>query len=223
MPSIGCEDGLGRHRADSLGHVADDIQHFRAPDKVHQGDDDQPYEERTAADDEGVFQADDIAETGHSRTYVELEDQLGLVGHGSAPGQHLGRNGLSPPAEGRNDEVVDTSYQAADEQQLGILAAVLAADEHLGGGSRLREGILPVHILDKIFSERNEEKYTEHAAEQGTEEHLAEIHRQLGELGLEDVQRRESEYGTGHDGSAAGADRLDDDILGQGILALAGA
>ena len=118
--------------------------------------------------------------------------------------------GLAPGAEGRHDEVVQSADQTADQQGLGALAAALAADQDLGGRGRLGEGILPVHVLDEVFPEGNEEQDAEHAAEQRGKEHLPEVH-----LQAQDIDGGQGEDGARYDYARTGADGLDDHILPQ--------
>ena len=83
MSRIFLEDLVCRHFPDGLGDArAHEVNYLAAPDDVHKRYDDQPYQEATAADYECVLQSDDVAETEHGRTRIELEHELGLVGNG---------------------------------------------------------------------------------------------------------------------------------------------
>ena len=167
MPGVILENLVRRHLADGIHytgvHEVDDIA---APDEVHQRDDHKPHQEGTAANDEGIFQADDIAEAENCCACIEFQYELGLVGHDLSPMHHGSGDGLAPGSERCNHEVVQTAYYTADKQGLGALSASFTVDQHLGGGGSLREGILSVHFLDEILPERNEEKNAEHASEQ---------------------------------------------------------
>ncbi len=209
LTRIGAEDLVGRHLADGIGEAhAQDVH--AAAESAHQRNDQQPDEQRAAADDEGVLQADDVAQAQDGSARIDLEHQLGLVGHDLAPVHHRGGERFSPGAESRDHEIIDTTDQAGGEQGLEALAAALAADQHLRGSRRLRERILAVLLLDEVFPERDQEQDAQHAAEQRAEEHLHEIHVQS-----EDVDGRQGEHRAGHDDARAGADALDDDVLAQ--------
>ena len=84
-----------------------------------------------------------------------------LQGGDGGSGEHL-----FPPPEGGEQKVVDSTHQTGDEQWLGLLAALLPADEHLGGGSCLGEGELAVHITHKILAEGDEHEYAQQASQQ---------------------------------------------------------
>ena len=75
-------------------------------------------------------------------------------------------------------------------------------------------------LLDEVFAERDEQQDAQDSSDEGTEEYLGEIDCQFRVFVLQDVQGREGEDGSCHDDSRAGSDRLDDDVLPQGILAL---
>ena len=58
--------------------------------------DDPPREERTAADDGGIFQTDDITQAQYSCRGVDGKDCLGLHGDGFAPCGHARREAVRP-------------------------------------------------------------------------------------------------------------------------------
>ena len=117
MARIVLENIFRSHRTDGGGDArVHQVDHLVAPDEVHARDDDEPHEYGAAADDEGVFQADDVAQAKDGRARVHLEHQLGFVGQGRAPAHHAGGEGLRPPAESGDDEVIQTTNQAADNQ-----------------------------------------------------------------------------------------------------------
>ena len=214
MSRIFLENLVRRHFPDGLGDArAHEVDYLTAPDDIHERDDDQPYQEASAADDECVFQSDNVAETEHGRTRIELEHELGLVGNGLSDRYHGGGQCLSPGSEGGDDEVVQSADQSAEYQCFGALSPAFAANQHLGGGRGLRERILSVHLLYEILPERNQEEDSQHASEQGGEEHLHET-----DLDAEDVDGRQCEDCARHHGSRAASDGLDDDILAQAAL-----
>ena len=219
MAGVSLENLLGSHLAHGRGDAGThQVQHVAAPDEVHQRDDDQPHQEGAAADDEGIFKADDIAQSQHGRAGVHLQDQLGLVGHGCAPAHHRGGDGLGPGAEGGDHEVVQTADETGGDKGLGTGTAALTADEHLRGGGGFRERILSVHLLHEVLAERDQEQDAQHAAQQRAADHFPEIH-----LHAQDVDGGQGEDGAGHNGSAAAADALDDDILRETLLQAQGA
>ena len=85
------------------------VNHIASPDEVHKGNDDEPDQERSTTDDEGILEADDVAEAEHGGTCIQLENNLGLVGDDLPPVHHGGGQGLAPGAEGGDDEVIKTA------------------------------------------------------------------------------------------------------------------
>ena len=237
------DNGPGLHDADHTGHcdtantdhsgvVAEDflLAHggdFSVAVGTHKRNDDPPYEERTGGDYEGIAQSHNIAQTEHCGSGVAAEHQFGLGGDCLPPSGGRGRERAGPKAERLHHIVVDTAYERGNHKRLGLrstgFAGRLAAGEHLSGSCSLREGVLAVHILHEIFSEGDEEKYTEDTAKQRAAENLEEAHRNFGIFGLKDVERRESEDCTGHDDAGAGTDALNDYVLPEGILLAQGA
>ena len=177
MSCIFPENLVSRHFSDGLcnarSHQVDDLA---SPYYIDERYNHEPDQEAAAADDECVFEADDVAESEHGRPCVELEHELRLVGDCLSEGYDCGGQGLSPCSEGGYDEVVQSADEAAQDEGLRAVSAAFAANEHLRGRRCFRERIFPVHLLHEIFAERNQEQYAEHAAEQGREEHLHEIH-----------------------------------------------
>ena len=70
-----------------------------------------------------------------------------------------------------------------------------------------------MHLLYEVFPERDEEQDSQDTSEQGGKEHLHEI-----DFHSEDVDGRESEYGSCHNGSGAASYGLDDHVLSQSFL-----
>ena len=83
------------------------------------------------------------------------------------------RKSNSPPTRG------------GDRQHLGLLAAGLAGDQHLGRRGGLGERQLAVHLLDEVAAQRDQEQDPEDAAEQRDQEQLEEVDREA-----EDEQAR---------------------------------
>ena len=75
-----------------------------------------------------------------------------------------------------------------------------------------------MHVLDKIFSERNEKQNAENTAKQRAKEHFKEIDCDLRMILFQNVESRKREYGTGHDHTGTGSDRLYDHILTESIF-----
>ena len=214
MPCIVFEYLLGAHLPDCHRHArVHQVDHLTAPDEVHQRNDHQPHKEAAAADDEGIFQTDDVAKTQDGGSGVELQNDLRLVGDGLSESQHRRAHRVRPSSESADDEVVKTTDETAHRKRARTLAAAFAAHKDLSCRGRLREWIFPVHLLDEIFPERDEEQYSQNPAEQRREEHLHEV-----DLHSKDVDGGESEYRAGHHGSGAASDGLDDDILPQTFL-----
>ena len=155
------------------GHLSDglrdacvhEVNHLTAPDEVHKRDDHKPYEETSAADDEGIFQSHDISQTEYRSSGVDFQKHFGLVCKGCSPRKDLCRKCLAPEAESGYDEVVQTSYQSADEESLRSLATAFTAHEHLRGGSSLREWIFTMLLLHEIFSEWYQEQDAEDSSQ----------------------------------------------------------
>ena len=70
-----------------------------------------------------------------------------------------------------------------------------------------------MHLLHKVLAERDEEEDSQHAAKEGTQGHLPEIH-----LYAKDVYGGKGEYGAGYNRAGAAADGLDNDVLAQALL-----
>ena len=175
--------------------------------------DEEPYEARAGRDDECILESDDVAQTQHGGRGVQSEDHLELVGERLAPGADARRDGVGPESEGADHEVVETADQTRHGEQLGLVAPLLARDEHLGGCRGLGEGVFAVHLLDEVLAEGNHEQDAQHAAEERREENLPE-----GGVEPQDVERREGEDGSGDNDARRGADGLDDDVLAQHVL-----
>ena len=124
---------------------------------------------------------------------------------------------LIPQSERAHDKIVETAYQAGEQEGLGLAAALRTRDEHLRGSRGLGEGILAVHILDEILAEGDEEKDAQHAAKGRSQEDLKETG-----LQVEHIDGRQHKDGTGNNSARAGTDALDDDILAHGVLAMGG-
>lgn len=123
------EDLFGGHGTYRGGYAgAHEVNHAVSEEDIHEGYDDEPYQERAAADDEGVFESDDVAQAEYCRSYIYLYYKFGIGRYLFAPWQHSGCECLGPPSESRDDEVVDTSDQTAEEQGLGTFASRLPAD-----------------------------------------------------------------------------------------------
>ena len=77
-----------------------------------------------------------------------------------------------------------------------------------------------MHILHKVLSERNEEKYAEHTAEQRAKEYFKKVYCYFRVCGLKYVEGGEGEYCAGHYHAGTRSDRLYDYVLPKGILFL---
>ena len=87
-----------------------------------------------------------------------------------------GGDGFAPCAERGDDEIVEAADQTAEYQCLGIVSSAFAAYQYLCGGRGFRERILAVHLLDEVFSERNQEEDAQDSAQEGGEEHLHKVY-----------------------------------------------
>ena len=170
------EDVIGRQRG-HVGTVCSKQRHNNPPDEC-----------TTGKDDECVAQADDVAQTQHSRSSIDLEEHLGVVGQRLQGRNGCGREHLFPPAEGADDEVVQTAHQTGDEQRLGLRATLLATDEHLCGSRSLGEGELAMLLAHEVLAEGDEEQQSQQSAQHRAKEDLQEVNRDLGILGLQDVK-----------------------------------
>ena len=114
MARVVAENFVRRHVADCLGNAGiHKVNDLSAPENVHQRDDDEPYKETSAADDECVFQADDIAETEDGCACVELQYNFGLVRHVLSCLHHCRGYRFAPRSECRDDEIVETADETA--------------------------------------------------------------------------------------------------------------
>ena len=113
--------------------------------------------------------------------------------------------------EGGDEEIVDGGDAGGLNQQLGLGAALLAGDQHLGDGRGFGKGQLAVLLAHEIAAQRNEEENAQAAAGQADEDGL---HRMRVEV--EDVERRHSEDGAGHHAAGGAAHAGDDHVLQHG-------
>ena len=215
---VGREDVFGRHGADGLRDgAAAHVQYRVVEDQRHAGNDNPPHRQGADADDGGIFESDDVAQTEDSGTGVYLEHELGFLGNGLAKANHARCELTVPPAQRCHDKVVQTAQESGDEQGLSLAASLLAADQHLCGGCGFRERIFAVHVADEILAEGYHEQDAEDAAECRCYEYLQERSREgrVVEFRLKDVDGRQGEDGTCDDRTGAGSDALDDDIFAQ--------
>ena len=216
---ISGKDRIGRHRTYGRGNVRiAQCQHRIREQRSHQRDDHPPHQQRTGADDGAVLQPHDIAQSQYGCSGIDPEDEFGFLGQGGSPGKDVRFEHLRPPAEGGQQEVVQTAHQSGDHQRTGLRTALLSRNEHLRGGCSLGEGVFAVHLFDEILAERDQEQNTEDTSQQRAEEYLQKIDRQLRMRLLQDVQSRQGKDGSGYDHARTGADRLDDDVLPQGFF-----
>ena len=206
----GVGEDVGARHAQQRGHGRRVDRVGQRPDERY---DEEPHQARTRRDDHGVFQSDDVAQAQYGGRRVEREYHLELVGCHLSPRADARRYRLRPHAERAYREVVEAAYETCHGQQFGLVAALLARDQHLGRGRSLGEGVFPVHLLDEIFAERDQQHDSQQPAEERREEHLVKCR-----VEPEDVERREGEDGTRDDHARRSADRLDDDVLSQHVL-----
>ena len=93
---------------------------------------------------------------------------------------HRSAYGFGPGSEGAHYEIIKAAYCSAYKQDFCVLAVALSADKNLCGGCSLRERILAILLFHEIFTEWDEEKYAQNAAQERAEEDLCEVHRQFG-------------------------------------------
>ena len=207
----------GAHR----GHSAGDVSAAVLAKQRHEHP---PGEGGAGADDGRVFEADQVAGAQQDGLGAHLEDELVVHRQSLAPAAHTGGDGVGPEVEGGHQEIIQAADKATDEQELGLVAVLGARDDDLRGGCGLRERVFAVHLGDEVFAERNQEQDTQEAAEQRGQEHLPEADLYVGPDGgvglLDDVDGGKGEDGAGHDDAGAGADGLDEHVLGERALAL---
>ena len=166
MAGVFTEYLFGRHfrygGGDAGIHEVDDLS---SPYQIHQRDDDQPYKETSATDDQGVFQPDYISETEDGCPGIQFEHKFGLVGNGGSERQDFRGDGVGPQPESGYDEIIKSSYETAEKEGLGPAASVFPADKHLCGGRSLRKRIFSMHFLDEIFPEGYQEEDSEDTSE----------------------------------------------------------
>ncbi len=80
-----------------------------------------------------------------------------------------------------------------------------------------------MHVLDEILSEGDEEQDAENPAEQRAQEYFKKVDGDFGMGLLQDVECRQSEYGSRDDHSGTRAYRLDDNVLTKRIVLFKGA
>ena len=210
MARVVPENLLGRHVAEQRGHALADGDRLSVGEMADERNQYEPYGKRTGADVRGIAEPDDIAQTEYGGSGIDLEDELRLIGQQRSPLGQTRRDVLGPPAERANREVVQSSDQTAAGQQLGLIALLLAGHEYLGRRGGLGKRVFPVHVLDEILAERDQQQNPEQAAEKRRQEYLVEM-----SLQPQNVERRQRKDRSGDDHARAGADRLDDDVLSE--------
>ena len=88
----------------------------------------------------------------------KLATTLRLLGQGAHLRHELEVDELLPDLEGGDEEVVDAGDRRRLQQELGLRAALLAGDQHLGDGGRLREGELAVRLAHEVAPQRDQEE-----------------------------------------------------------------
>ena len=167
MSCVILEDLVCRHFTDCLGYTSvHKVDYLTSPDEVHKRNDDKPYKETAAADDEGVFESDDVSETENCSSCVHLKDNLCLFSQCCSPWKNLCGEGFAPESEGRYDEVIESSDESADQKGRCSLSAAFSAYEYLCGGSSFRKRIFSMLFLDEVLSEWNQEKDAEDSSEE---------------------------------------------------------
>src|SRR5512138_3028529 len=94
-----------------------------------------PGHKRAGTYDSCIPQSDDIAQSDDSCTHVEFEYNFSFIGHHLSHRQNPGSEDLAPPAKSCNDEIIDTAYEPADQQQCSLVTSFFARYQHLSGCS----------------------------------------------------------------------------------------
>ena len=216
--AVGLEDGFGchfTHRSDNIGVPL--VEDGVGEKQGHTRNNKPPHGKRTEADDGGIAQTDDVAQTEDGSTGVDLEDELGMVGKLLTPCHYTRGEVLVPQTKGGDDEVVESTDETSHEQGLGLAASLGTRHEHLGGGSGFGEGIFAVHILDEILAERYEEEDAEDTTQRRSDEYAQEVG-----LEVKHIDGGHHKDGSGYHSARTGSDALDDNILAHGVAALGG-
>ena len=185
-----------------------------AAEVVDDRDADDPGEERTRRDDDGVAQTREIADAEERRIIVEAEDELVLVGERLAPRDSCRRQELLPPAERVEHEIVYHRDRARKQHDVRFRTLVRLQD--FCGRAAGRERIDAVHFLAEITAEDGREEHAEHAAEDNRDGHFEE--REV--LDAEDVERRQDEHRAAEHVRARARDGLDVHGLRECVLAM---
>ena len=179
-----------------------------------------PYNYGAEAYNCSIFQSYDVSHSEYGSAGVYLEHKFGLVGNGCAQFSNAARELFVPQAERRYEEVVQPAYCTGFEQQFYAFAARLPRHEHLRRCRGFGERIFAVHVFDEILAERYQEQYSQHTSKQGGQEHFYKVYRNVGIFGLQYVQGRKCEYGSGNHTARAGAYALYYHVFAHGIPAL---
>ena len=206
----------GIHGSQGRQLVQDPVYgHALAEDADH-GNQDPPAEERTTGNDQGIAQANDIAQTEHRSFSQHVVFQAHLLADFLAKAKGGRRESFAPEAEGLVTEELERHRDATTlDQHAGLIAAGLADDEHLGRSRRFGEREFAVHVLDEITAERNQQQDTQKATQQGGKAHLPEI-RQF--VQAQNINARQRKNRASHHHARGRADRLDHDVLLQDVL-----
>ncbi len=201
----------GRHVRDGNGGRIDrDVAHVAAEEPDHR-DQHEVDQHATGAKDHGDAQAHDVAEAENEADGVEVEDHAMAIDQRSHDRHKLEVQVLLPDMEGGDEEIVNGGDDGGLDQQLGLRAALLAGDQHLGDGGGFGKGQLAVLLAHEIAAQGNEEENAQAAAGQADEDGL---HRMGVEV--EDVERRHGEDGAGHHAAGGAAHAGDDHVLQHG-------
>ena len=180
-------------------------------EELDRGNEREPREHAAAEQVAGDARADDVS---HSRELgadlgLDLTEQLrAAAGDGALEGV-LGD--LEPEVKARCEELVERTETKAHEHRLGLNAALLADDEHLG--ARGAFGVLEVGVLlhDQAASKRNHEDDAEDAADDADRGHG-----RPRQVVSEKEQRGQCERDAGGDRFAGGSRRLHHVVLKNG-------
>lgn len=109
MARVVPENLLGRHVAEQRGHALADGDRLSVGEMADERNQYEPYGKRTGADIRGIAEPDDIAQTEHGGSGIDLEDKLRLIGQQRSPLGQTRRDVLGPPAERADRKVVQSS------------------------------------------------------------------------------------------------------------------
>ncbi|EKD50488.1 MAG: hypothetical protein ACD_62C00527G0003 [uncultured bacterium] len=129
----------------------------------HERDHDEPGQQRTQCDDEGIMQTDDVTQTEHRGEHVDFENQFEFGQEGIHIGNRVGRDGFGKSLGVQLQKIVNAADNGRSHEYFGLCATRFTRHQNFGCGSGLRKRVLAMHFFDEITAKRNQQQHAQHA------------------------------------------------------------